>query len=410
MSFKNKMKKAMKNMVGDVSDVKWEDLNHKKVYAAIAVLVLIIVLIIALIAARGSGDKEKGVQEEENPVAVTEEVVDDNPLETDAYEEINTLILKYFHGLSTGDIPLVEDTVDVLTEDEIKTIEKKKDYVESYNDIICYTKKGLEENSYVVFASYEMKIYNIDTPAPGIMAFYIRTGDDGDFYIFNGDAPEELTTYVLELAGEEEVAAVIADVDARYQQLIEEDEDLGKFAETMLRSQQEQPEAEEPVQPSEETGEPVNTTVTDTIRIREGRSTDSKVLGLLATGTTVKVYENYSDGWSKIEYNGQTGYCKTEYLKDTTGVPTASETEEPVQSPEEETPQEEEAATAVNKQMQFKESVRIRADRSTDSERLATGYTRELVTVIESYSDGWSKVQYNGITGYCKTEFLTEVH
>ena len=78
---------------------------------------------------------------------------EENPLEVDAYDEINRLMLVYFHGLSTGDIPMVEETVDVLTEEEIRAIEKKKDYIESYNDITCYTKKGMEEDTFVVFAS-----------------------------------------------------------------------------------------------------------------------------------------------------------------------------------------------------------------------------------------------------------------
>ena len=94
-----------------------------------------------------------------------------------------------------------------------------------------------------------------------------------------------------------------------------------------------------------------------------------------------------------------------------------TQTEEPAEEQPTEEPQTEEqpanndaSVTAVNKQMQFKESVRIRAERSTDSERLATGYTRELVNVIENYSDGWSKVNYNGVVGYCKTEFLEDTH
>lgn len=423
MSFKRKLKRVMKNIIGDVSGIKWKDLDHKKVYLALAALVAVIILVIVLIVSLVS---DEGVQQSENPDSVTEEAtetpeeaVEENPLEVDAYEEINTLVLKYFHGLSTGDIPLVEDVVDVLTDEEKQTIEKKKDYIESYNDITCYTKKGLEEDSYVVFASYEMKIYNIETPAPGIMALYVCTGDDGDFYIFNGEAPEELTNYVLELAAEEEVAAVIADVDARYQQLVAEDEDLGKFAQTMLESQEEaeNEDSDEPEAPAEETDEsaeldePVSTTVTDNIRIREERSTESRMLGTLAAGTAVNVYANYSDGWSKIEYGGLEGYCKTEFLADTEGVPTAEaeESESTDDSEEqEETSTEDATATAVNKQMQFKETVRIRADRSTESERLANGYTSELVTVLENYSDGWSKIDYNGTIGYCKTEFLEE--
>jgi len=417
MSFKDKMK----NIVGDV---KWEDLDHKKVYIALAAVIAVIVLAVVLIAGAVSGDKKQEaegsqtVTEEAQAVAAEEVVEEENPLEVDAYEEINRLMLVYFHGISTGDIPMVEETVDVLTEEEIKAIEKKKDYIESYNDITCYTKKGMEEDTFVVFASYEMKIYNIETPAPGIMALYVEKGSDGEYRIFNGEAPEEMKNYVLELATEEDVAAVIADVDSRYQQLIEEDEDLGKFAQAMLESQQEAKEEEvaEVEEPSEgdakELEEPVKTTVNDGIRIREGRSTETRMLATIVRGTEVKVYANYSDGWSKIEYSGTVGHCKTEFLTSTEGVPMLNAEPAEAEEPAEETTSTNTngEVTSVNKEMQFKETVRIRKERSTESERIGTGYENNLVKVIESYSDGWSKIDYNGTKGYCKTEYLEEAH
>lgn len=427
MSFKKKMKKAFKNIIGDFSNVQWRDLDHRKVYGAIAVAVLILVLlvvfIVGLVKKNDNKDTHQGTEagnEQIQEQDAVEEVVDENLLEKDAYPEVNDLVKKYFAGLSAGDTSMVEETVDVLTDEEKQVIERKKDYIESYDNVICYTKKGLEEGSHVVFAAYDMKIVNIETAAPGVMALYVCSAEDGSLYIFNGEAPEELQNYVLELAAEEEVAAIISDIDARYQQLAAEDEDLGKFAETMLQSQQEAPE--EPVEDAAEgndeqtaeAAEPVETTVTDNVRLRKERSAESEMLDTLAAGTGVKVYANYADGWSKIEYNGQTGYCKTEFLESTEGVPTAeaeNETEEEAQ-PEAETQTEEPAenaeATAVNKQMQFKEAVRIRAERSAESEKLANAYQLELVMVIENYSDGWSKVNYNGIVGYCKTEFLEE--
>jgi len=274
----------------------------------------------------------------------------------------------------------------------------------------------MEEDTFVVFASYEMKIYNIETPAPGIMALYVEKGSDGEYRIFNGEAPEEMKNYVLELATEEDVAAVIADVDSRYQQLIEEDEDLGKFAQAMLESQQEAKEEEvaEVEEPSEgdakELEEPVKTTVNDGIRIREGRSTETRMLATIVRGTEVKVYANYSDGWSKIEYSGTVGHCKTEFLTSTEGVPMLNAEPAEAEEPAEETTSTNTngEVTSVNKEMQFKETVRIRKERSTESERIGTGYENNLVKVIESYSDGWSKIDYNGTKGYCKTEYLEE--
>ena len=405
-----------------IGDVKWKDLDHKKVYMALAALVVVIVLIIVLIAGAVS---KKGTKVSGDEIAVAEEAVETveeaeaegNPLEVDAYDEINRLSLVYFHGLSTGDIPMVEEAVDVLTEEEIKTIEKKKDYIESYNDITCYTKKGPEEDSFVVFASYEMKIYNIETPAPGIMALYVTKGADGEYRIFNGEASEELTSYVLELAAGEDVAAVIADVDARYNQLIKEDEELGKFAQTILESQM-QADAEDTGEVAEaadgevkELEEPIETTVNDGIRLREGRSTETRVLGGIANGTKVKVYANYSDGWSKIEYNGSIGHCMTEFLASTEGVPMINVDAEEAEAEEEaEAPaaNDEAETTAVNKQMKFGETVRIRKEASVESDRISTGYEGDSVKVLENRNDGWSKIEYKNVTGYCKTEYLTE--
>ena len=205
------------------------------------------------------------------------------------------------------------------------------------------------------------------------------------------------------------------------QQLIAEDEDHRKFAETMMESQKEdteQAETEEPAQgDAKELEEPVETTVNDGVRMRKEHSTESEIVTTLASGTPVKVYANYDDGWSKIEFEGMTGYCKTEFLASVEGVPTltvapAEETQEEAdqtgETQQQENETEEAAATAVNKRMQLKEAVKIRADRSTESERLTNGYTNEFVEAIESYSDGWSKIDYNGTVGYCKTEFLKD--
>jgi uncharacterized protein YgiM (DUF1202 family) len=385
-------------------------------------LVLLIALVVALLMGgiEGKDNKEQKPGSEQTQIEVTpevtEEVVED-ALKTDAFPEINALVEKYFQGLSSGDTAMVAETVDVLTDEEKQVIERKKDYIEAYNNVVCYTKKGLEEDSFVVFASYEMKIHNIETPAPGIMAFYVISDVDGGYKIYNQDASEELTSYVLELAAEEEIAAIIADVDARYQQLVAEDEELGKFAQTMLESQQQaeeetEAEVEEPTDGDvKELEEPIETTVNDGIRIREGRSTETRMLATIVEGTKVKVYANYSDGWSKIEYSGTVGHCKTEFLTSTEGVPMLNvEPAAAEEEPAEETDSTDTNAevTAVNKEMQFKETVRIRKEASTESERVGTGYENNLVKVIEHYNNGWSKIDYNGTVGYCKTEYLEE--
>ena len=73
-----------------------------------------------------------------------------------------------------------------------------------------------------------------------------------------------------------------------------------------------------------------------------------------------------------------------------------------VVSAEEEAP----AAEAQNRETRVTESVNIRSEASTDSDRIALAYQGDAITQIESYDNGWSKVEYKGESGYVKTEFL----
>lgn len=55
-------------------------------------------------------------------------------------------------------------------------------------------------------------------------------------------------------------------------------------------------------------------TVMATVNFRKSYSTKSSSLGKIKEGNTVTIIGTGDNGWSKIEYNGKTGYIKTEYL------------------------------------------------------------------------------------------------
>ena len=48
----------------------------------------------------------------------------------------------------------------------------------------------------------------------------------------------------------------------------------------------------------------------------------------------------------------------------------------------------------------------IRSGMSEDSGKVGTAYAGEKVTVVMSYAEGWTKVKWNGETGYIKTSLL----
>ncbi|MBR3635155.1 MAG: SH3 domain-containing protein, partial [Lachnospiraceae bacterium] len=53
-----------------------------------------------------------------------------------------------------------------------------------------------------------------------------------------------------------------------------------------------------------------------------------------------------------------------------------------------------------------RDTVNIRESASTTADRVAVAYKGEEMTVINKQADGWTKVKFNGKTGYVKSEYL----
>ena len=56
-------------------------------------------------------------------------------------------------------------------------------------------------------------------------------------------------------------------------------------------------------------------TVKDSVRLRKSESTEAEIISMIYAGSTVNVVEQYANGWAKVEYNGNTGYIKSEFLE-----------------------------------------------------------------------------------------------
>ena len=157
-------------------------------------------------------------------------------------------------------------------------------------------------------------------------------------------------------------------------------------------------ETAESAETAEETGEGTvlnrQTRVAESVNMRAEASTDSERLALIYQGETVTQIQAYDNGWSQIEYNGVTGYVMTEYLE---GSSASADTSGEGQSA---------GTSSEGRQTRVTESVNMRGEASTDSERLALIYPGETVTQIQSYDNGWSQIEYNGMTGYILTEYL----
>lgn len=334
----------------------WKELLQKyKNY--IIVLVILLVAIVTLARSCGQNtakENTEGAQQEQTEQTdqpeETAEAEEPNELEENTHSSVERLVSKYLDCIVNGDTDALSEIVDELSDSDKEEVQKLSKAYESYSNLQCYTKKGPEDDSYIVFVCCDMKITGVETLAPYISCLYVSAKDEsGNRYIRynNVEEDQELQAYVQELEQDPEVKALYDDVNTRYQEALESDATLAEFVQN-------------------------------------------------ATG---KANENTETAEQEASAEEETTEQEDAQEEDTEEPATEEQTEE---TAEEETP----AAETQNRETRVTESVNIRSEASTDSDRIALAYQGDAITQIESYDNGWSKVEYKGETGYVKTEFL----
>ncbi len=136
-----------------------------------------------------------------------------------------------------------------------------------------------------------------------------------------------------------------------------------------------------------------------TVNMREKRSTSSDVLRELKPGTKVTIYGTSQNGWFKIKSRGKTGFVKKEYIvSDKSKVKKEdNSTPDTTSSP---------SYYTEGERITLSDGVNVRQAMSESSDLVGTAFQGDTVTVVMSYAEGWTKVNWNGKTGYIKTDVL----
>lgn len=404
--------------------------KHVRYFAAGALFVVLVLVLVQCAAPQknaGNGGLDGTEITEEAGMGAFEE---------NAYEDVNALISQYYTAYAAGDIAALSAIATPISDNEQSYITMFSQYIEEYQNINCYTKHGLDDHSYLVSVAMEIKFAGVDTTAPGLDFFYVRTNEQGQLYIDNLYSTYNLTnkenaldtsvqSLVMEFEKEEDVIALQKEVQGRFDTAVAADENLSNMISATLPdainnwllaiSNQtteapvdgtevaEETEAEEPTtettENQEETPEdPVEETTTETVyatdkvNVRSAASTGSSRLGSVQKGASVT--RTGTDGeWSIIDYNGETGYIKSEFL--TTEAPGGANEEEADSTGIEE-------GTTITLQS----TVNVRSGMSETSDKIGTAYAGEKVKVVMSYAEGWTKVTWKDKTGYIKTSLL----
>ena len=417
-------------------------------------LAVILTVSVALNANKRAAQKMANNEDEANVVATLE--IPDGTMQENAYPEVNALIEEYYTASANGDSQTIASIYKGLEETELLKAVAAADYIEEYQNITVYTKTGPIPGSYAAYVYNEVKLYDYDKAIPGLDSFYICTDENGKLYI-NGDIAESSEIeYLKQINLQADVIDLNNKVATSYNDMVNSDEKLAELLTTMrselqvsvgealatseANSSASESSEEEKEDASTEESSATNTVTTHTIRatdvvnIRKSDSETADILSKTSKGDEFKQLEALANGWSKIEYNGSVAYVKTEFFEvvgeETIEVDDSSDaanegadadgevagahkdTTTATDDANKDNSSAESSATKVSSaatgKMQVSDAVRLRKSQSTDSDVLTTIYSGSTVNVIEQYSNGWAKVEYNKKIGYIKSEFLTK--
>lgn len=193
------------------------------------------------------------------------------------------LMQMYYQALRSKDIEQLKIYVENLNEENQQIIIDSM-AVESYENIVTYSRKGLTDGSFVVYAYYSGKVYGIDTLVPSLAAFYVKTDESGALYIADRYADQEAEDFFEKAAAEDDAAALIADVKKDYDAALASDPVLKEF----MEGPSEVPATEAP--PSETEAPPAETPPAETeAPITEAPSTATEALSTEAPMESTEV-------------------------------------------------------------------------------------------------------------------------
>ena len=159
-----------------------------------------------------------------------EKAMAENPLQDEKYPEISDVVKNYMNAFLIEDNEKRAETIAQYVGNlyDINSV-KQKTYVSGYSGIECYTKEGPYENTYVVYAYYQMGIKNIETTVPCIDTLYVvRDTKTGNVYIQN-DSGEEIQNYINKVTKDTDVQQLLKDVEKEFQEAKASDTKLKEY-------------------------------------------------------------------------------------------------------------------------------------------------------------------------------------
>lgn len=281
--------------------------------------------------------------------APVEEVI--APLELNVYPDVNNLILTYYNAMAEGDAATIASIQSSMDDMEKIKIEEMGKYIENYPMVEVYTKPGPEENSYIVIAYTKVIMsYYPEDLFPGYASFYVCTRDDGSLYINQESVEEEISEEIRKVILQDDVVELCNKIEVEYKEFCNAKPELLKYI----------AEVEQEVKTS------AGVILAQQIAAAEA-------------GTETPTEGTEAETGTEGEGNAPAG--------GTTEATPAPVVTGPVYAT---------ATTTVN----------VRSSDSETADKINKVASGTKVEVLEQKVNGWSRILYEGVEGFIKSEYL----
>lgn len=155
------------------------------------------------------------------------------PFERNEYPEVNSFVENYMHALTSGDMNVLGTmVVDPSQFDDPERMQKRMELVLNYSNVDCYTKPGLTEGSYVVYAVMNTQIPDVDVQPLSMHQFYLIPNEFGGFLHNNiASTDSEIEAYMNQVDRDPDVVDLYERVDKNNEESAQADESLRAFYE-----------------------------------------------------------------------------------------------------------------------------------------------------------------------------------
>jgi hypothetical protein len=397
---------------------KWVKRNKKLALVLLGALFIcaIAIIVIRVFVTNETNETNMLTESAQEVLGVEEEQIKEIveiPIEKDKYPELNLFFAEYFAALAEGNkTVIISDRTEMDDLEWIKLL-KKSEFIESYQNLVCYTKPGPYDNTYVCYVYFEVKFQDLDTLLPGLNTLYVIQQDD-KFHVEYSSIEEAVERYLISISKQDDVLDLFRKVQVEYNDLVVSDSNvelyLTDFKEQIkieiakelasvnaaIAKEEEVKEVDvaETAYSGTDTEPAVEEVIiemvkaTTTVNVRKSDSKTAEKIGKVQKGDEMTCLETLNNGWSKILYENEEAYIKTDYLE-------AIELKVV-----------KEGIAIDGTIVTTTDNVHVREEASINAESLGAALAGESFELLENLDNGWSKISFNGEEAYIKSEYL----